>query len=154
MTVSLTSDLCAQGKHEWCMNRSPAESHCQCPCHKSSNLDYSRLDEWRKDCATDPDGVGEEFYALLEMAFHLRAERDRWEKIADARLLDIERLLRKHSAVETSSQLSEDARDAARYRVVRVSSITGAVLAHELDAACDVIIATRNAVKAGEQRDG
>lgn len=31
-----SSDLCAQGKHEWCMNRSPAESHCQCPCHKSS----------------------------------------------------------------------------------------------------------------------
>jgi hypothetical protein len=36
-------------------------------------------------------------------------------------------------------------RDADRYRVVRVSKLTGDVLAHELDATCDAFIAARNA---------
>lgn len=50
--------------------------------------------------------------------------------------------VREVTAVETT-----DARDAARYRIVRVSKLTGDVLAHELDAACDALIATRGAVE-------
>lgn len=30
------STLCADGKHEWCANRSAEESHCQCSCHRTS----------------------------------------------------------------------------------------------------------------------
>jgi len=50
------------------------------------------------------------------------------------------------SPVETT-----DARDAARYRVVRVSRFTGEVLAHELDAACDKLIAACSAVEPSEK---
>lgn len=31
-----TSQLCSEGMHEWCMNRSAEESHCQCRCHKAT----------------------------------------------------------------------------------------------------------------------
>lgn len=46
----------------------------------------------------------------------------------------------------TDETRKDDARDAARYRVVRVSNLFGvSVLAHELDAACDALIAKRSA---------
>lgn len=33
MTSDSISELCADGEHQWCMNRSPQESHCKCSCH-------------------------------------------------------------------------------------------------------------------------
>jgi len=41
--------------------------------------------------------------------------------------------------------------DAARYRIVRVSRLTGDVLAHQLDEACDALLRSRNAPKASEE---
>jgi hypothetical protein len=34
LNLPAVSQLCSDGKHEWCMNRSKAESHCQCDCHR------------------------------------------------------------------------------------------------------------------------
>jgi hypothetical protein len=57
------------------------------------------------------------------------------------------------SPEKASGEHASNELDAARYRIVRVSKLTGDVLAHELDAACDALIAGRSVVKASEPPD-